>query len=75
MTGRPITGAELETWREVERAIAEVARELCRSWCPDSAGLHGSCTACGAGRDPEWRRDAINELRARAAMASAGVAA
>jgi hypothetical protein len=54
--------AELETWRKVERAIDDEAKRLCRSGCRDEP------CRCAAGRDPDWRRDAIAALRARAAM-------
>ena len=48
-----------DAWRAVEDAIRDEARRLCREGC------HDEPCHCRAENDKDWRRDAINALRAK----------
>lgn len=54
---------DFEAWQRFEREITSEARRLCRQGCRDEP-CH-----CRAENDKDWRRDAINSLRARASEA------
>lgn len=62
-----VTAGDMAVFDAVNRAIAVEARRLCREGCKDDPGAP-HCRACSAGRHPEWRRDAIASLRAKAAL-------
>lgn len=55
----PIDELDFDAWRKVERAIKDEANRLCRESCGDER------CPCGSGRDPGWRRDALNSLQRR----------
>ncbi len=51
---------DYEAWQRFEKAIGDEAARLCRKGC-DCPPTH----ICGAGRHPDWRRDAIVSLNDR----------
>lgn len=56
---------DMATWGVVEEAIAQEARRLCRLGCD------GSCKACRASLDRDFRHEAIMSLFAGLAEARA----
>ena len=55
--------SDYRAWQRVEEEITETAKRLCAQGCIDRPPPEKNCIGCGAGRDKDWRRDALTLMR------------